>query len=160
RIKSFGFLVGSNQPKERNNAMKSTESPASPSALPPGSEDPSEVGSLAWSQQKDPALDARQKGRLLIDGVTQALLEAPRELRWRLSRAGLLPAEALPEVGLTPLPDTKAVERSRAALEELAGPDDGEIIQHSYRTYYYAEILYRLSGYKGSIDHEVLAVAA
>ncbi|MGC4115770.1 MAG: hypothetical protein QM765_14450 [Myxococcales bacterium] len=81
--------------------------------------------------------------------------------RWRLGRAGLLPAKVAPKVDLTAWapPDTSAAREAEAFLREVSS---GPSVEHSLRCYYFTAIQCELSGVSpvsGPIDREALFVA-
>jgi hypothetical protein len=69
----------------------------------------------------------------------------------------LVAAPPVKGVGVVSLPETHAVEAAVNELERLA-EGEKEIVDHSYRTFHFADILHRQSG-EPPLDRELLAVA-
>jgi hypothetical protein len=116
------------------------------------------VGTVAWAAAGGAPLDFRQKAGYLLDATVAYLQELPGELRWVLSSRGLFPAAKVDAVGVEDLPQTAAVE---AAIRQLEKYSEGErdIVEHSYRTFHFADLMYRQQPARAPMDREVLAVA-
>jgi hypothetical protein len=125
--------------------------------LPEGSDNPRIVGTNAWAADGGAPLSFSQKLEQLLGANLAYLEELPGELRWVLSSRGLAPAAKVSAVGST-LPDTRAVALAVAALERYA-EGEKEIVNHSFRTFHFADLLHTQSG-GGAMDREVVAVAA
>jgi hypothetical protein len=125
--------------------------------MPEGSDDPRMVGSNAWAADGGGRLGFFQQCGQLWDANRAYLIELPGELRWVLSSRGLCPAARPPEVGVQPLPQTRAVEAATQALERFA-EGEREVVNHSYRTFHFADLLHRQDSVM-EMDREVLAVA-
>jgi hypothetical protein len=61
-------------------------------------------------------------------------------------------------MGVDDLPGTPAIELAIAELERYA-EGETELVNHSYRTFHFAELLYKQSGADIPMDRDVLAVA-
>ena len=116
------------------------------------------VGTCAWAAAGGPALSAKQKLGMLAGVVVDFLLETPPNLLWSLAQQGLLRARYPSAVTLPALPDTAVVKAAAEALREY-GQDHNDMVEHSFRCYYFAEALYQLDGSRAPLDHEALAVA-
>ncbi len=127
-------------------------------SLPAGSDDPQTVGSNAWASAGGPPLTLRQILAQLLAAGGAYLSGVPGELRWVLSSRGLFPEAHVDEIGLRGPPETAAVEAAMKQLEHYA-EGEREVLNHSYRTFHFADILYRQHGAQMPIDREVLAVA-
>jgi len=136
-------------------AVPSSESAVPP--LPPGSDRIDMVGTAAWAAAGGPPLTRRQRLAQLRLALGSYLGELPSEIRWELAALGLLSPTPVAEVGVMPLPETRAVE---GAVHELARLAEGEkeIVGHSFRTFHFADVLHRQSG-EPPLDRELLAVA-
>lgn len=126
--------------------------------LPEGSNDPRIVGTVAWAGDGGAPLSVGQKLAYLAEASVAYFEELPGELRWVLSSRGLFPAARIGAVGVEPLPETPAVEAAIRELERYA-EGEREIVQHSYRTFHFADVLHRQQPVRGAMDREVLAVA-
>jgi hypothetical protein len=126
--------------------------------LPPGSDDPSIVGTNAWAATGGAPLSIRQKVIQLLGANLAYFEELPGECRWVLASRGLVPHRRVARIGIKELPDTSAVELAMTELERYA-EGETELLNHSYRTFHFAELLYRQSGATMPMDREVLAVA-
>lgn len=132
----------------------STSSPS----LPAGSDDPRIVGTNAWAADGGAPLSFGQKLQQLLGANLAYLEELPGELRWVLSSRGLFPVARVAQIGTPELPDTPAVGLAIGALEKYA-EGETEIVNHSFRTFHFADLLYRQSSAAMTMDREVLAVA-
>lgn len=112
------------------------------------------VGSLEWEGLGGPPLSLPQ--RLSLLGGTAAVLlgDAGPRLRWMLGRAR--PPREIDLEAWTP-PSTAAV---RAADEHLRAVASPEMVDHSYRTYFFTAIRYELARDAIPLDREALCVAA
>ncbi len=138
--------------------MDENTTPSATDRLPEGSEQADVVGTDAWAAAGGRSLTFRQKlGQFNAAGAAY-LSELPSELRWTLSRLGLFPAKKVPKLGRKPLPETAAVEASIRQLDMFA-EGEKEMVDHSYRTFYVADLLYRQSQQSEPIDREILAVS-
>ncbi|MBV8466693.1 MAG: HD domain-containing protein [Burkholderiales bacterium] len=126
--------------------------------LPAGSDDPTVVGSNAWAALGGPPLSLGQKVGYLLSANLAYLEELPGEIRWILSSRGLFPAAEVASVGVQGLPETAAVELAIKQLERYA-EGEREIVNHSYRTFHFADLLHRQESDAMPMDREVLAVA-
>jgi len=126
--------------------------------LPAGSDNPRIIGSNAWAALGGPALSLGQKIGYLLEANLVYLTELPGEIRWALSSRGLFPAAKVESVGMQPLPETAAVELAIKQLE-LYAEGEKEIVNHSYRTFHFADLLHRQENAPMQMDREVLAVA-
>jgi len=129
------------------------------SKLPKGSDDPTLIGSNAWAALGGSDLRLDQKLAYLLGANLAYLTELPGELRWVLSSRGLFPPARVATQGVQALPDTAAVALSIEHLERFA-EGERELVQHSFRTFHFADLLHRQEARPMAIDREVLAVAA
>ncbi len=125
--------------------------------LPPGSGRADIVGTAAWAAAGGPPLTWRQRLGQLRLALGAYLGELPAEVRWELAALGLLSPAPVTEVGVMPLPDTRAVAAAVRELERLA-EGEREIVGHSFRTFHFADILHRQSD-EPPLDRELLTVA-
>ncbi|GAY16242.1 hypothetical protein [Mycobacterium sp. shizuoka-1] len=112
------------------------------------------VGSLEWERLGGPALSLPQ--RLWLLGGTAAVLlgDAGPRLGW-MAGLGRVPRK----VDLAPWapPATAAVQAAEEYLRAVASP---QMVDHSYRTYYFTAIRYELARHPAALDREALCVAA
>ncbi len=117
------------------------------------------VGSLEWERNGGPPLSLPQRLSLLSGTAVVLLGDAGPRLRWTLGhRCGHTPRPPR-KIDLAPWAPspTEAVRAAEAYLREVASQ---EIIDHSYRTYYFTAIRYELDGSPVPLDREALCVAA
>jgi hypothetical protein len=126
--------------------------------LPSGSDNPDVVGSNAWAANGGAPLSIGQKVTQLLGANLAYLEDLPGELRWVLASRGLATHRDVPLVGVQELPNTPAVDLAMTHLERYA-EGETELLNHSYRTFHFAEMLHKQSGSTASMDPEVLAVA-
>lgn len=112
------------------------------------------VGSLEWEQLGGPPLAVRQRLALLAGTGVVLLGDAGSRLRWAL-KASRPPRRV--DLSHWAPPRTDAV---CAAEEHLRAVASAQMINHSYRTYYFTAIRYESSGQPGFLDREALYVAA
>src|SRR5262249_47312278 len=126
-------------------------------ALPPGSERADLAGTAAWAAAGGPPLTGRQRLGQLRPAGGAYLADLPSRIRWGVAALRLVSPRAAGEVGVRPLPDTRAVAAAVRALERFA-EGEREIVGHSFRTFHFADLLHRQSG-EPPLDRELLAVA-
>lgn len=112
------------------------------------------VGSLEWESLGGPPLAVPQRVALLAGTGAALLGDAASRLR-RAVKASRPPREI--DLGKWAPPDTDAV---CAAEEHLRAVASAQMINHSFRTYYFTAIRYESSGNADSLDREALCVAA
>jgi len=128
--------------------------------LPPGSDDPRVVGNQRLGATGGAPLSIRQKVIQLLGANLAYLEELPGECRWVLASRGLVPHRRVARIGIGELPDTSAVELAMTELERYA-EGETELLNHSYRTFHFAELLYRQVGCDNADGPaRLLAVAA
>jgi hypothetical protein len=117
------------------------------------------VGTLAWERAGGPPLSFLQRAGLLAGAGAALASHLLQRWRWQLGRRGVLRARPVPAVDLSPWapPDTRAAREAEALLREVSSP---EMINHSFRTYYFSAVAYELAEEKPPLDREVLYVAA
>jgi hypothetical protein len=130
----------------------------SASELPVGSDDARIVGTHAWAANGGASLTAGQKLMQVLNANLAYLEELPGEVRWVLASRGLAPYKHVKPVGIEQLPQAPAVELAATELERYA-EGETELLNHSYRTFHFAELLHKQAGARPSLDREVLAVA-
>lgn len=112
------------------------------------------VGSLDWEAQGGPPLSVAQRLALLAGTGAVLLGDAGSRLRWAMKVSR--PTRRVDLSRWAP-PRTDAV---CAAEEQLRSVASAEMINHSFRTYYFTAIRYESSGHTDSLDREALCVAA
>jgi hypothetical protein len=117
------------------------------------------VGTNGWAASGGAPLTLRQKLEQLLSANLAYCEELPGELRWALASRGLVPHKQVPSVGIVELPQTAAVDLAATELERYA-EGETELLNHSYRTFHFAELLHKQSGANTPMDREVVAVAA
>jgi HD domain len=127
--------------------------------LPSGSDNPDIVGTNGWAAGGGAPLTARQKIAQLVGAQVAYVEELPGELRWVLASRGLAPPKGVPALGVDDPPATPAVQLAITELYRYA-EGETELLNHSYRTFHFAELLYKQSRAGLPLDREVLAVAA
>ncbi|MBI2695734.1 hypothetical protein [Mycobacterium nebraskense] len=117
------------------------------------------VGSLEWEALGGPPLAIRQRLALLAGTGAVLLGDAGYRLRWGLNRLGIKAARPPQPIDLRRWapPATDAVCAAEQYLRTVASP---QMINHSFRTYYFTAIRYELSGHADTLDREALCVAA
>jgi hypothetical protein len=112
------------------------------------------VGSLEWEALGGPPLSIGQRVALLCGTGVVLLGDAGLRLRFALKAS-----QEARRVDLGPWepPRTEAV---RAAEEHLRDVASAQMVDHSFRTYYFTAIRYELSGARAPLDREALCVAA
>ncbi|WP_102417169.1 HD domain-containing protein [Mycobacterium sp. 4858] len=117
------------------------------------------VGSLEWERRGGPPLSVPQRLALLAGTGAVLLGDAAPRLRWALRRFPIAAPEVPRKIDLAQWapPRTDAVRAAEERLRAVASP---QIVNHSYRTYYFTAIRYELSGHPDPIDREALCVAA
>lgn len=117
------------------------------------------VGSLEWEKQGGPPLSLPQRLGLLAGTAAVLVGDAGPRLRWTLGGRGITAAHPPRKVDLTQWtpPQTEAVCAAEMFLRAVASP---QMINHSFRTYYFTAIRYELSHDPGPLDREALCVAA
>jgi hypothetical protein len=93
-----------------------------------------------------------------LAGTAAVLLgDAGPRLRWALGRRGISARHRKIDLTQWAPPQTEAVRAAEQHLRAVASP---QIVDHSFRTYYFTAIRYELSCSPGPFDHEALCVAA
>jgi hypothetical protein len=112
------------------------------------------VGTLAWERAGGPPLSLGQKIGVLGGAASIVVADLAARLRWLL-----VPGRRPPKVDLARWspPDTRAAHDAEKLLHEVS---TRAMVDHSLRTYYFAGILYELSGSTQPLDREALYVAA
>lgn len=118
------------------------------------------VGTLEWERQGGPPLTPFQKAELLLGygSILTANL---------MTRLGLFLRQGFPldhkdtpgRMGLEAWapPDSRVARDAEGYLREVSSI---AMVNHCYRTYYFAALLFQLSRGKGRIDREALYVAS
>jgi hypothetical protein len=118
------------------------------------------VGTIAWEKQGGPPLTPYQKAELLL-GYSSILTANLMKRFWLLLRQGFsLDDKSTPgRIGLESWvpPDSQVAREAEAYLREVSSV---AMVNHSYRTYYFAALLFQLSREKVRIDREALYVAS
>jgi hypothetical protein len=127
--------------------------------LPAGSDNATIVGTNAWAADGGAPLTFAQKLSQLLGANLAYLEELPGELRWVFASRGFAAHKHVPALGIEDLPQAAAVELAATELERYA-EGETEILNHSYRTFHFAELLHKQSSARLPLDREVLAVAA
>ncbi len=112
------------------------------------------VGSLEWETLGGPPLSVPQRLALLAGTGVVLLGDTVPRLRWAL-KASRLPRKV--DLDQWAPPRTDAV---CAAEEHLRAVASAQMIDHSFRTYYFTAIRYELSAPPEPLDREALYVAA
>lgn len=117
------------------------------------------VGSLKWEELGGPPLSLPQRVGLLAGTAAVLLGDVGPRLRWSLSRPAARAAWAPRKIDLRQLvpPQTDAIHAAEEHLRAVASP---QMIDHSFRTYYFSAIRYELSPKPVPLDREELFVAA
>lgn len=118
------------------------------------------AGTLEWERAGGSPLSFGQRLRLLGGATAVLMADLGPRLWWILRRSGLLPAGKLPQkidLAAWMPPDTRVAREAENYLKEVSSVP---MINHSLRTYYFAGIMYDLSGVKLAMDKEALYVAA
>jgi len=126
--------------------------------LPQGSDNANIVGTNAWAANGGAPLSLLQKLQQVAAANVAYLEELPGEIRWVLGSRGLVPLKLVAHLGIDELPQTAAVELATTELERYA-EGETELRNHSFRTFHFAELLYKQSRADLPMDREVLAVA-
>jgi hypothetical protein len=117
------------------------------------------VGSLEWEKRGGPPLSLPQRLGLLAGTGAVLLGDAGPRVRWALGRRDIGAARAPRKIDLTQWapPQTEAVRAAEKHLRAVASP---QMVDHSFRTYYFTAIRYELSHDAAPLDREALCVAA
>jgi hypothetical protein len=113
------------------------------------------VGSLEWEQLGGPALSLPQRVSLLGGTAVVLLGDAGPRLRWIFGHPPRPPRKV--DLAAWAPPPTEAV---LAADEYLRAVASQEMVDHSYRTYFFTAIRYELTHNQAPLDPEALCVAA
>ena len=116
---------------------------------------PPRVGTVDWERAGGPPLSLPQRAGLLWGAGAMMISHFAQRGRWRLGRRRAV----APRVDLSRWapPDTKAAREAEALLREMASP---QMIDHSFRTYWFSCVAYEHAREKPPLDREALYVAA
>ena len=117
------------------------------------------VGSLEWEELGGPPLALRQRVGLLAGTAAVLLVDAGPRLRWTLRRRATRAARGPRKIDVSPWapPQTAAVRAAEQHLRRVASP---QMVNHSFRTYYFSAVRYELSPKPAPLDREELFIAA
>ncbi|HVE83414.1 MAG TPA: hypothetical protein VND93_11225 [Myxococcales bacterium] len=118
---------------------------------------PPRVGTVAWERAGGPPLSPSQRAGLLARAGGMVASHFLQRWRWRLGGRRRFP----PRVDLSAwaAPDTAAAREAEAHLREALSP---QMVNHSFRTYFFSAIASQLAREKPDppLDRETLYVAA
>lgn len=115
---------------------------------------PPRVGTVAWERAGGPPLSFPQRVALLAGAGGMVASHFAQRWRWRLGAMKVAPKVDLARWAP---PDTRAAREVEQLLRGMSSP---QMIDHSYRTYWFSAVAYELSEGPPPLDREALYVAA
>jgi len=112
------------------------------------------VGTLEWERAGGPGLTLPQRFALLGNAAVVVAATLVGRIAWRLRPSGRPPTVDLARWAP---PDSSIARHAEQLLREVASP---QVVNHSFRAYYFSAVAYELSGAKEPMDREGLYVAA